>query len=189
MPHCTFYATPEDIKELLAFVIEKLPVKVFESYSNFDTCIEEFKTIQDIINRYPLWQKGESRQLLLSLWPINASKNVFFRKINLEVEGHSFRYTTEGWGLIQLHLGYTDPNRKKIISSYTNHNSEKRALKWHSTYEDLGLPSDWNWKEVNTVSSTLNRYIKKCSVDKIGSNPILPQAKLLIEQQYELALF
>lgn len=89
---------------------------------------------------------------------------------------HSFRYRVSGWGLIQLYLGGMNENEKTLIHSYTNHNSEKRAIKWQETSPEMGRADKWDWQEVNKVSRNLNSYIRKLSVSKIGSRPILENA-------------
>jgi hypothetical protein len=183
MPNCDFYAVDKDLEDVLNFVFQELPVRVFESYSSFEHELTELKSVQDIADHYPLGQcKNNSESVLLQLWAVNSSKEVRIRKIKLDpkkCDGAQFRYTIEGWGLIQLYLGGV--SKSGVIASHTNHNSEKRANAWSSTYSDrMGSPAAWNWKEVTAISNKLNRYIRKAAVTKQGSRPVLKAAADLL---------
>ncbi|EMO27415.1 hypothetical protein LEP1GSC170_0956 [Leptospira interrogans serovar Bataviae str. HAI135] len=58
--------------------------------------------------------------------------------------------------MIQLHLSTNIRNR--LCSSYTNHNTLKRAEKWEKFYKDLDSPSQWNFDSVIQFS---NQFIRK----------------------------
>ncbi len=70
----------------------------------------------------------------------------------------SFRYTIDGWGLIQLQMEVREPN---LISCRFAVNSEARALSWYTTYSDQGDPKLWDWKLVEKNTRRLIRTIKK----------------------------
>ncbi|MCP4371772.1 MAG: hypothetical protein GY797_27185 [Deltaproteobacteria bacterium] len=179
MPNCDFYAVGNDIDRIFEFVFNDLDCRIFESYSPFEMDIVEFKSLDDLNRRYSLGMcKKRNYSALLQMWPINASSKVFFKRIELDPKkcnGATFRYRMNGWGLIQLYVGGI--SELGIIHSHTNHNSEKRAHKWAGTYDDMGSPEEWDWKEVTRISSKLNRQIRKLSVNKIGSKPILQYAE------------
>jgi hypothetical protein len=87
----------------------------------------------------------------------------------------AFRYTTQGWGLIQLFL---EAPRKGLLSpSHTNHNSERRATAWREAIDDMGEPDEWDWKAVTAFFRRLNNFIRKNSVAKEGSRVVLPAAQ------------
>ena len=184
MPNCDFYAAETDIEQVLSWVFENLECRVFEMYSPLDQCLTEYKSVADI-----KWSEAFSKlgrggsPLHLALWPVKASSEVTEKRISLnpaKCNGHTFRYTLTGWGLIQLYFGGV--KNKGMEHSHTNHNSEKRADKWESTNADeMGDPKQWNWREVTSTSSKLNRYIRKLATSKIGSRSVLPCAHKVIE--------
>jgi hypothetical protein len=91
----------------------------------------------------------------------------------------TFRYTCEGWGLIQLHYG--GPwGTQQLRWSHTNHNTQKRAAAWAATTPRLGNPAVWNWPTVTSASGKLNHVIRRMAVEKISSHPVLPHAAQFI---------
>ncbi|ODB99862.1 hypothetical protein A3197_05555 [Candidatus Thiodiazotropha endoloripes] len=178
MPNCDFYAVGGDLQKVLEFVFEELGCRVFELSSKPDTELREFRSAEEVMTLGGFGECiGNAHSVYLQLWAQSASGEVEIRKISLNPKacnGATFRYQIQGWGLIQLYLGGI--SKAGIIHSHTNHNSEKRAEKWASTYDELGAVSSWDWKVVNQVSSKLNRYIRKISVLKLNSRPVLPEA-------------
>jgi len=171
MPNLYFYAIDKDFLVVLDYVFEKSGCRVFESYSKFDEEILEFEKPEDIIRNR---KSGQSTYLQLVV--PSASKLVEIRRIPLdESTGHRFRYSIDGWGLIQLYLG--NQTLAGITNSHTNHNSEARARHWEPT-RDMDSVSRWDWKEIVSVSSALNRFIRKQAVASAFRRPYchLPRA-------------
>ncbi|GAA0908895.1 hypothetical protein [Virgisporangium aurantiacum] len=101
-------------------------------------------------------------------------------------ERGTFRYTCEGWGLIQLQYG--GRYRDELRWSHTNHNSEKRARAWAASIPRLGDPAEWNWPAVTSASAKLNRKVRGMAVSKISSHSVLPHVAQFIADnglQYE----
>jgi hypothetical protein len=186
MPNCDFYAAEQDLEAILKFVFDELNRRVYESYSEPDKELIEFKDSGHLLS-YRNAEVSENL-FLLQLWPVEASKNVWIKKFSLNPEycdGATFRYNVEGWGLIQLYFGGVKANQ--LHHSHTNHNSRQRAMNWSETLADsLGDPLDWDWKIVSSVSGKLNRYIRKQAASKVGSRPVLPYAHRLEKQGVRL---
>ena len=96
-------------------------------------------------------------------------------------EQGTFRYTCEGWGLIQLFYGGPQ-GTLELRWSHTNHNTQKRAAAWAATLTRLGEPAAWDWATVTSASGKLNRVIRRMAVDKISSRPVLPHAAEFIDE-------
>ena len=179
MPNCDFYATGNDINQIVGFIFSELDCRVFESDSIFGKDLKEFKSLDELKRHYPIGKcKKNGYSALLQMWPVNASETVFIKKIKLDPKscnGFAHRYRIEGWGLIQLYLG--GRSELGLVHSHTNHNSKKRAEKWATTLNELGSPKKWDWKEVTRISSKLNRQIRKLSINKIGGRPVLQEAE------------
>lgn len=189
MPNCDFYAAKNDLDAVLTFVFDDMNCRVFESYSQPDNSLIEFGSLAQLLSVAEIGACDLSgHSALLQLWPIAASDNVNIKKFQLDPtksNGAQFRYNIEGWGLIQLYLGGI--RGQKIFHSHTNHNSEKRALKWSDTYSsELGNPKVWNWKTVTSESGKLNRFIRKLAISTNNGRPILPYASALIDDGYTL---
>lgn len=180
MPNLDFYAVAADFDAVLEYVFAKSGCRVFESYSAFDSDLIEFKTADMLKEKLTVGQcSADSPSILLQLVVPENSALSRIRKIDLSPAksgGHTFRYTIEGWGLIQLYLGGLGP--RGVVSSHTNHNSEARARAWQRTCPDMGQTNSWDWPQITSVSSAFNRYIRsKLAVGKLGSRPVLPAAQ------------
>ena len=181
MPNCNFYAIDNDFEDILNFIFEELNCKVFQSYSEHDSDLIEFKTSLEVINYYNLdgfsTEKGKSADLML--WPVEASPNFKVAIVNLnpkKCKDATYRYRSDGWGLIHLEL--KGINRLGLQYSHTNHNTEKRAKAWEPNYiDELGPVSEWDWKVVASTSRKLNNFIKKQSNKKVGPMPVMPNAE------------
>jgi len=78
-----------------------------------------------------------------------------------KVDGHTFRYSWMGWGMISVQLSNrAGPNERSRIAS----NSEKRAIAWATTHPELPAPATWNWKAVASHTRRLQRVLAKHSI-------------------------
>lgn len=184
VPNCDFYAAGQDLLDVLSVVFALGDCLVFEAYSPPGEDLREFKTVEEIRHRYALGLcEGRGPSVLLQLYAPSAAGAISRRRIDLKPQGGvteaRFRYTMEGWGLIQLQLGGVFDGG--LVASHTNHNSKARAVNWENTCPEMGPASAWNWAEVFRVSRRINTQIRtKLSVGKIGSRSVLPQAEALL---------
>ena len=131
MANLDFYAVDQDISDVLDFVLSETDCKIFESYSEFDCELREFKSLSEVIKAYNSKSVG---LFLLQLWSPSVSSNFVIERIELDpqkCDGATHRFKIEGWGLMQLYFGRIQNN--EIECSHFGHNSEKRARKWEST--------------------------------------------------------
>lgn len=173
MPNLDFYAADGDWRAVVGAVFETGLFRVFEADSQPGADLREFSAAADV----PDCRQGRSLMLFVS----GSGPEPLASRIDLESDGSDaadFRYTCEGWGLIQLDYG--GPWRGELRRSRTNHNTAKRADAWAATYPELGDPADWDWSAVTKASSRLNRAIRRLAVDTIGPRPVLPHAAELM---------
>ncbi|SEM05979.1 hypothetical protein [Rhodococcus maanshanensis] len=169
MPNLNFYAVDDDWSAVVQAVFDLELFRVFESDSEPGAELREFSEAADV----PDSRRGRS----LALFVAGSGPEPLASRIDLlpgAGGGATFRYTCEGWGLIQLRYG--GPWAEELRWSHTNHNSAKRAAAWAETLPELGDPAAWDWAAVTRASSRLNRAIRRMAVDKIGSRPVLPHA-------------
>lgn len=179
MPNCDFYAIPEDHKEILKWIFLDGSCEVYELASDFEKPLRQFLDPEEVISQFDRQHPdGEKwRMVHLQLNVIGAGPPFSPRRVSLDPDacgGATFRFTADGWGLIQLYLA--SPKSDHLESSHTNHNSKKRAERWSSTDSDSGGPDAWEFARISSFSSRLNRQIRKARIAKIGSRPVLPGA-------------
>jgi hypothetical protein len=177
MPNCDFYACIEDHEHLLSWLFDERSCLVLEHSSEFGRHLKQFQSPADVLaefeNSYPTGERWNT--VHLQLYVLGSGPP--FEPQRLDLGSGEFRFFAEGWGLVQLYLAI--PTVRGLENSHTNHNSEKRAQVWAPDIPRLGDPSEWNFQRVTSFSSRLNRHIKKLSVGKIGSRPVLPGAMRL----------
>jgi hypothetical protein len=182
MPNCDFYATPTDHRILLDWLFSEQTCQIYELASDWEQPLRRFNTTDEVLSQFErTYVTGKKwTSVHLQLYVLGAGPKFEPRKIALNPEacnGATYRYGAEGWGLVQLYLESVGDNR--LGNSHTNHNSQRRAETWAATVDDLGDPARWDFARINSFSARLNRQIKKQSVAKIGSRPVLPGALVL----------
>ncbi len=176
-----FYAEKNDRKIILDFIFNETNWEIYDLYSSYGEEIVKYPTLEEIEHKI----ETEKRAGHFNIYSPDFGGEVIFRKVNLDPEycnGYTFRYSSEGWGLIQLYFGKVWNN--KLEYSTIKHNSQVRANNWYSTYPEMANPDLWNWKEINKASRKLAYIIKKASSAKIGSIYVMPgsEKSINIEQ-------
>ncbi|RZL20128.1 MAG: hypothetical protein EOO89_01200 [Pedobacter sp.] len=182
-----FYADNIDKLTILDFILNQTDLQVFDLASPYGQEICQYKSSEELSAKFDL-VNGDKFALAFQLWTPRHKGEPVFRKVNLDPKccnGHTFHYSTDGWGMIQLYFGGI---KKNILSqSHIGHFNEKRASKWEGTNKFNGGVNDWNWKEVQATSRKLKQYIhSKLAEKRLGSIDILPGASKLQEQGIEL---
>jgi hypothetical protein len=181
-----FYADVSDCLKVLRFIFEGTDLRVYDLASPCGLKIAEYRSLDDIFIRFhPVDENLNS--MLFQLWSPRHDGRPIFRRVSLDPQrcaGFTFRYSTEGWGLIQLYFGGI---RKKGLSpSHMGHFNEKGALKRQGYSDDLGRVNEWNWSEIQKSSRKLKYQIhNKMAVRKIGSWGVLPGAQKLLDKGIE----
>ncbi len=182
-----FFATKADKINLLDFLFKETDLRVFDLASPYGQEISEYKNTEEIVAKFDLDSGGQS-SLTFQLWTQRFGGDILFRKIDLSPKhcnGHTFRYSTDGWGLIQLYFGGQKDN--VLFPSHIGHFNEKGALKWENSNRFNGRVDKWNWKEIEQTSRKLKNQIhSKIAVRKIGGYGILPGADKLSANEIKL---
>jgi hypothetical protein len=178
VPNCDFYALATDLVCVLDFVFAQPGWSLLELASRHDQPLREFHATREVLDAYPTFDLLET-SLDFHLYCPSMGGQVFRRRIDFKagaVPGATFRYDSEGWGLIQVYFGRVRAGR--LSPCHTNHNSQRRAETWEPTSRgQLGPVAAWNWDEVVRVSGRLVRFVRGASVAKLGSRPILHAAQ------------
>jgi hypothetical protein len=153
--------TEQAIDTIASAIFEVPGAQVFEAYSDFDKEPRRFASA-DELGRYvkDRISTPDGMAHVFVVYPDMAGRAVR-KMIQLDpakVPEHTIRYTWEGWGLISVQLGAENGLQS---ASCVTANSEKRAIKWASTYSDLPPPNTWNWKCVKSHMRRLQRVLQK----------------------------
>lgn len=122
-----FYALKEDIRGVVHAIFEETELRVFESYSQYDAELREFRSLDELSGAFRLGTDthGDGYGILLQLWLPSVMATVEIERIALKVPGHSFRFRITGVGLIQLYFG--GEHYGIITNSHYGHWSEAGA--------------------------------------------------------------
>ena len=136
---------------------------VFEAYSDYDCEIKSFPNKESLITDISTELSKDNRHKSVYYFLIYPGSGGIIKKRKIDLDpkrsdGATYRYTAEGWGLIQFQLDLT--NTEKISCRFAV-NSEKRANKWSSTYPEFESPSLWNWVTVEKHARRLIRALRK----------------------------
>ncbi|MFZ1787582.1 MAG: hypothetical protein WAT92_04690 [Saprospiraceae bacterium] len=174
-----FFADKADKLEILEFIFKETDLYVYDLGSPYGQEIFQYTTVDEISSRFEL--ERDEFGTTFQLWTPRHKGKPIFRKVDLDPKrcnGHTFRYATEGWGLIQLYFGGLKNNELK--HSHIGHWNERGALKWEDTNNANGPVSSWDGTEIQATSRKLKYHIhNKLATRKIGSFGVLSGADKL----------
>jgi hypothetical protein len=181
-----FFADKSDKLKVLDYIFKNTDLQVYDLGSSYEQEICQYKNVAEISSKFDL--EIDEFGTTFQLWTPRHGGEPIFRKVDLDPKrcnGYTFRYSTDGWGLIQLYFGGLKNN--ELRHSHIGHFSEKRALIWENTNESIGLVSSWDWAEIQVTSRKLKYQIhNKLSTRKIGSFGVLSGANQLERQGIKL---
>jgi len=182
-----FFANKADKLILLDFIFCETDLRIFDLGSPYGQDICEYKNTTEISSKFDL-DNGPQFSSTFQLWTPRFGGDIIFRKVALNpkyCKGHTFRYSTEGSGLIQLYFGGQKDN--VLSHSHIGHLTQKGALKWADTNDVIEQINKWNWKEIVQTSTKLKKHLHdRLAIRKIGSYGILPGADSLTETGIKL---
>jgi hypothetical protein len=180
-----FFAAEADQRAVLDFLISSTDVRVFESYSEYDAELREFRSTDELAAAFPLGTDphGNGSAVLLQLWSPSVMRDLTITRFALNPEacdGHTFRHRIDGGGLMQLYLGGVCG--RVVTKSHFGHQSQARAQKWDV---DQGV----NWEALKKLSNRIQYHIRqRLAAGKVPGMPVLPQALGLAQSGYALKL-
>lgn len=154
-----FYASKADKLKVLEFIFAETDLQIFDLSSNYGQEVCQYKSVDEISTKFDM-VNGDKFGLTFKLWSPRFKGGITFRKVDLNPKycnGHTFRYATEGWGLINLYFG---GQQNGILSnSNIGHFSQKGASKWEEINVANAGVDLWDWKEIEQTSRKLKNYI------------------------------
>lgn len=137
------------------------PACIYEAYSKFDRHLRSFPSLEGLLEYVSSERQLGERHVGLAVHYPDTDGHVHTRKIPLnpaKCGGATWRECVEGWGLIHVQFTFLEGGR---ASARIAVNSEKRARGWAPTVSDLGDPSLWKWKLVESHARRLIRVLRK----------------------------
>ena len=180
-----FFAAEHDQRNVLNFLFSSTDVRIFESYSELDAELREFRSVDELAAAFPLGtdQHGKGHALLLKLWSPSVMRDLRITRFEVDpaaCNGHTFRCRIDGGGLMQLYFGGV--SGQVITKSHFGHQSQIRARKWAV---DEGV----DWAALTSQSNRIKYHVRKRLAEgKAGSCPVLPEALKLARSGYSLKL-
>ncbi len=110
MARLDFFAAEADQRDVFDFLFSSTDVRVFESCSDFDQELREFRSFEELARVFPIGidQVGSGSAILLQLWSPSVMSDLAVTRIAVKSKsrnGHTFRHRIDGGGLMQLYLG------------------------------------------------------------------------------------
>jgi hypothetical protein len=160
-------------------------VHVYESYSEYEAELREFRSTDELAAALPLGTDphGNGNAVLLQLWSPSVMRDLIITRFALDpanCNGHTFRHCIEGGGLMQLYLGGVCG--RVVTMSHFGHQSQIRAQKWD-------VDQCVNWEALQGLSNRIQYHIRKrLAAGKVSGHPVLAQAMELARAGYALKL-
>jgi hypothetical protein len=180
-----FFAAEADQRAVLDFLFSSKDVRVFESYSEYDAELREFRSTDELAAAFPLGTDphGNGQAVPLQLWSPSAMREPTIERFPLnpaKCKGHAFRHRIDGGGLMQLYLGGVCG--RVVTMSHFGHQSQVRARTW-------GVDQGVDWESLKKLSNRIQYHVRtRLAAGKVPGRPVLPQALELARSGYALKL-
>ena len=151
----------EQLHEIVGAIFDQGDVVVKQAYSAFDRPTRKFEDRNALIDDLSYHPGQEAALHSYAIYYPEAKGHTYEKRITLKPEscnGHTFRFSQEGWGLIHLQCDFRSYPK---IECRIAVNSEARAANWHDTYPDYRSPNLWNWDVINKKAGRLVRLLRK----------------------------
>jgi hypothetical protein len=169
-----FYANSSDILEVIDYMFELSPMRLFEAYSRIDHEIREFKSSKDILASSHM--NDNHGGIFVRGWWEPVTSKPFVKTFDLKPNIGKHRQSLEGVGTFQLLQGRPHDLADNALNlSRFTHWDEKGALQ-RSNFSDNDV-GEVNWAEFKSLSGKLHRHLRnKMSQAKLFKRPILKGA-------------
>lgn len=105
MPNCDFYACGEDHRKILECLLADGPCRLLELSSKPGHETMQFESLADFEAHFQFQTWKAVPAILLQLYPHAAQGTIHQRRVHLKnvaAGAPDYRYSTEGWGMVQL---------------------------------------------------------------------------------------
>lgn len=145
-----FFADESDKIEILKFIFAETDLQIFDLSSECGQKINKYNSLEEITNKFDLIN-GDQFACTFHLWSSLFDGEVIFNRIDLNpksCKGHTFRYNTNGWGLILLYFGGLRNNL--LRNSHIGHFNKAGAFAREDIPEFMG-------RQINGIGRKLKK--------------------------------
>ena len=183
-----FFATETDQRALLDFLFESTDVRMFETYSEPDADLREFRSTDALASTFPIGldPHGNGHAICLALWSPAVRRKPTFRRFALDpakCDGHTFRHEIEGYGVMTLYLGGIF--EQVITPSIFYHTSSI----WAEREGRRGVDWDALKKLSARIKYHINKRLAAGAAGKVPRYAVLAEAARLAKAGYALKPF
>ena len=149
------------LNDLVKFIFSESDIKFYESYSEMDKELIQINSYLEFDRYFNKLSTNKITHTGFAIYYPETRGKISFKKINLDpkrCKGKTFRYRTDGWGLIFINLKISDFDNE--IECNIHVNTKKRAENWSDTYPEFGRPELWEWKIIENKSRKIIRKLK-----------------------------
>tara|TARA_R110002050_G_scaffold299550_2_gene465519 strand:+ start:31 stop:558 length:528 start_codon:yes stop_codon:yes gene_type:complete len=157
--------------ELIEYILSDSKTEFYESYSEKEKEIVRIKTYSEFLKYFENSISENKKHLGFGIYYPEAKGKFYINKIKLNPKycnGKTYRYNTNGWGVIYVHLDLQ--KNENEIECRVSVNSKTRAQNWTSTNPEFGNPELWEWKIVESNARKIINRLKKLHTTKPISN-------------------
>lgn len=143
---------------LVASAFETETPTVASSESGLGQALQYFGSQADIKAMAAQCIEARVHNYAFGLWYPSMKGELLERRVELDPprDGHSFRYSLSGWGIIRIHLYAAQPQTLQCRIAV---NSESRARSREDRHPELGPASAWDWRVVEAYAFRLSRKL------------------------------
>ena len=159
---------PKDLQLVVDSIFESGNPVVYETYSSLDSDTLSFSNAKTLCGYLLIPRSRRDSFVGLSIYYPDAQGIIEKNRIDLDqryCSGHTFRYETRGWGLIQFQVDLKDTSN---IDCRVAVNSATKARTWSDIYPTLGSPDLWDWKVVEKHARRIIRTLRRHAQQPIG---------------------
>jgi hypothetical protein len=150
------------LDEIAGAIFDQGDVIVKEGCSAHGCPTRRFVNVAELIDDLRHQPEQRSSFSSYAIYYPEAKGHVYEKRLTLKPEscnGHTFRFSQEGWGLIHLQCDFRNyPTIKCRIAV----NSAARAGNWYDTCPEYKNPRRWDWDVINKKAGRLVRLLRKC---------------------------
>lgn len=171
-----FFATADDLKDLLGFVFAEPGLVVYEAYSRPDQPLRTFHKLPQLLDAFP--DLGREH-VLLRIWSKSVGAPPEPRRFELNPEavpGFSHRHVIEDMALMQIDLPKQDePFMRHATLSHFNEAGAKAKFG--------EAAAAYDWAALRKASGRIQRHISRhLAVAKVANIDVLPGAMEQVAQ-------
>ena len=174
MAQLDFYANSSDIIEVIDYMFELSPMRLFEAYSHTDHDIREFKSSSDILMSSHI--EDNHGGIFVRGWWESVTSTPFVKTFKLSPNIGKYRQSLEGVGTFQLIQGRPHDLVENALSLSRFTHWDERGARQGAHFSE-GDINEVNWNEFKSLSGKLHRHLRnKMFHAKLFKRPILKGA-------------